>query len=167
MFTFLYFFLSLEHLFASPVQVKNAFYCKTLRRNLPQVFPDVLCSLLGMSLLCLLSSPEFLFWFIPVVLCTWGGSILLHHLPEPRAARAMRGHGCNAVHCNGGPCSRAFGGGWRSPRAALALEVAGGTSVATEWPRLLLAALAGCSSLLPAGKLQRAPGAAVGLRCSV
>lgn len=57
MFTFLYFLLSSLHLFTSPVQVRNAFYCKTLCRNLPRVFLDVLCSSRGSSPLCLFSLP--------------------------------------------------------------------------------------------------------------
>lgn len=87
MFTFLYFLLYQEHLFTSPVQVKNAFYCHPLCGNLPQVFMDVLRSSLGVSALCLLSC--CVFRFIPVAFCIFGVPARQQHAWGAPAAHSV------------------------------------------------------------------------------
>lgn len=102
---FLYFLLSSEHLFASPVQVKNVLYCKTLCRNLPQVLPDVLCSLPGMSLPCLLPWPVL------------SHLSQLHFVPEAGAS--------SSISSQVVPHSPSTAAAWW-PRGAPALAVSGG-----------------------------------------
>lgn len=157
MFTLLYFLLSSVHLFTSPVQVRNAFYCKTLCRNLPRVFLDVLCSSRGSSACCSDSSP------LCFVSEAAAFSVLLRN-PQPWRWQWDGGAG-QAITRELMLCGD---GGDPGGLSCLRMDVSDGAAVAMGPPHLQLAGFGGLwLPCLKLGKLQRALGAAGEMRHSV
>lgn len=163
MFTFLYFLLSSVHLFTSPVQVRNAFYCKTLCRNLPRVFLDVLCSSRGSSALCLFFLCVFQFHPHCALYLRQQHSLLLRN-PQPWRWQWDGGAG-QAITRELMLCGD---GGDPGGLSCLRMDVSDGVAVAMGPPHLQLAGFGGLwLPCLKLGKLQRALGAAGEMRHSV